>query len=77
MSVALTKWIHVEMWKVFLATLPSDKIIMGNTVCLFVFFLSRMSEARRCLHSCCLACILALQTERLLNPVGDLSHVAM
>lgn len=38
MSVALTKWIHVEMWKVFLATLPSDKIIMGNTVCLFCFF---------------------------------------
>lgn len=37
MSVALTKWIHVEMWKVFLATLPSDKIIMGNAF-LFLFF---------------------------------------
>lgn len=34
----MTKWIHVEMWKVFLATLPSDKIIMGNTVFFFSFF---------------------------------------
>lgn len=44
MSVALTKWIHVEMWKVFLATLPSDKIIMGNTVFFFFVFFYRACQ---------------------------------